>query len=127
MQKCMRAFADVCTAAIYRRRMRTILTALTLVLGCLPDPAGNDTPPSCQQALTHYYGAGCGYTDTSTGQPIALADMIGRCHQVAAIAPVQCENDLDNWLFCNNEVPTPSTTNAQCDCSPEYMALIQCE
>jgi hypothetical protein len=31
------------------------------------------------------------------------------------------------WLVCNDSVPTPSTTAAQCDCSQEQMAVLTCK
>lgn len=101
----------------------TILIALvvSLVAGCAEDP-----PPSCQQAIGHYYQAGCSYYDLNSGAPIAAATMIANCQGAAAEAPAQCQDELDEWLVCNNEVPDHSTTNAQCDCSQALMSLLAC-
>ena len=90
--------------------------------------SSDDPPPSCQQALTHYYAAGCAYIDTSVSPPTALSQtqMITLCQNATAEAPKSCRNEIDAWLVCNNEVPTPSTTNDQCDCSTEFMALLRC-
>ncbi len=94
-------------------------------LSCL-SACSSDPPPSCQQALTHYYSAGCAYTDLNTNTPIAEGDMINRCLQAASSTPSQCSSALDAWLSCNDAVPSPATNNAQCDCSQTYMTYLTC-
>ena len=100
--------------------MRTL--ALLLVAACNSSPP----PPSCQQAFTHYYGAGCAYHD-ATGTVITQDMMTANCQTlVAGGLSAQCTSDLDAWLTCNDSVPSPATTNAQCDCSQEQMTLLAC-
>jgi hypothetical protein len=83
--------------------------------------------PSCQQAFTHFYEAGCVYTDLSTGSEIPVGDMIEACRQVLAEAPSICDGEVDDWIVCIDSVQSPSTTNADCDCSSEQEALFICE
>jgi hypothetical protein len=90
--------------------------------------ASDDPAPSCQQAIAHYYAAGCRYIDTADSPPttISQTEMINLCLTAAAEAPRSCQSEIDAWLVCNNEVPTPSMTDQQCDCSTEFMALLRC-
>jgi hypothetical protein len=62
-----------------------LCTALFMVatVSCGTD----DPPPSCQQAFTHYYAAGCAYHDLNTQQEIPRDTMIANCQSVAASAP----------------------------------------
>lgn len=101
----------------------SILSVLFLI-ACSSD----DPPPSCQQAIAHYYSAGCVYLDGRVSPPtmISQTQMISACQSAADEAPRSCQNEFDAWLVCNNEVPTPSTTTEQCDCSAEQMALLRC-
>jgi hypothetical protein len=86
-------------------------------------------PPSCQQAIGHYYTAGCTYTDLDADppSPISQGQMITLCQQSAIAAPDRCQDDLDAWLVCNGDVPSPSSSSSDCDCSKEFMALLRCE
>lgn len=88
----------------------------------------SDPPPSCQQALTHYYASGCSYFDITTNPPtpIAQTQEINTCQNIATAVPPQCRDELDAWLICNEHVPDHATTNIDCDCSAEYMALLEC-
>jgi hypothetical protein len=83
---------------------------------------GCSDPPSCQQALTHYYDAGCSYRNLQTGDRISPSEMIALCQGIAANASEACEDRLDDWLVCNNE----ATANS-CDCSTSQMALLTCQ
>ncbi len=89
---------------------------------------GSDPPPSCQQALTHFYGAGCSYFDSTTNPPtpIAQSQMLNFCQGAAANIPASCRAALDDWLVCNDRVPDHVTASAQCDCSAAYMVLLEC-
>jgi hypothetical protein len=106
--------------------MKGIAMILLLAASCSGDSA---PPPSCQQAFTHYYDAGCVLVNLQTSQPYAVGDIITQCNQLAAdvSSSADCKGKLDNWLECTAGVPDNSTTNAQCDCSQDQMALIQCQ
>ena len=97
---------------------------LVLLIGC----GSSDPPPSCQQAMTHFYAAGCSYFDQTTNPPtpIAQAQMINFCQNAAANGPPNSHDELDAWLVCNDHVPDHATTSAQCDCSADYMMLLEC-
>lgn len=94
------------------------------IAGCSSD----SKPPSCQQALAHYYGAGCSYFDASREPPPAIPQsaMLNFCQTAAVQAPESCQDELDVWLECNAAVPDQATSNADCDCSADYMALLRC-
>lgn len=86
----------------------------------------DDKPPSCQQALAHFYGAGCMYTNAQTGAVISQMEATSDCQTNAANLSSACLDELDAWLVCNNSVPSPAHSAADCDCSQELMALITC-
>lgn len=104
--------------------MRVVLLSV-LLSAC----SSSDPPPSCQQALTHYYDAGCIYFDSTTSPPTTIpqGQMLAFCQGAAIDAPKSCQDELDAWLVCNNEVPSPASANADCDCTQEYMALLRCD
>jgi hypothetical protein len=104
------------------RVMRALGVVLLMAVGCGED----EPPPSCQQAFAHYYGAGCTYVDLTTGDPIPQGKMTADCQQLHAAAPTNCYAAFDAWLICLYSVPQGSTTNAECDCSREQMALFAC-
>jgi hypothetical protein len=102
------------------------MTKLGLVIAvmCVACGGGED-PPSCQQAMTSYYGAGCaffGQDGSETPQNQALQS----CVEIAVDNAPGCQDEFDDWLFCLDRVPGPPPTNAGCDCSQEIMALITC-
>lgn len=101
-----------------------LMSSVLFACGSTDKPA-----PSCQQALSHYYGAGCSYFDQSTNPPTPITqnNMAAFCQEAAANAPATCQDELDVWLRCNDEVPAMSKTNADCDCSVEYMMLLRCK
>lgn len=86
-------------------------------------------PPSCQESLEHYYSAGCVYDDISSGSavPISETAIITECEDNSASQPPGCDDAFNAWLVCNDSVPDKSTTNADCDCSQEFMALLDCQ
>lgn len=103
---------------------KTILGLVLVVAAC----GGGDPPPSCQQALAHFYAAGCSYFDGTTNPPTPIPQnqMLTFCQTAATQIPTNCHGALDAWLVCNDQVPSPVTSSAQCDCSAEYMALLEC-
>jgi hypothetical protein len=104
--------------------MNRTLLGLVFLAAC----GGSDPPPSCAQAMDHYYGAGCSYFDTSTNPPTPIAETqeVGLCQTLATAAPANCHDELDGWLVCVDHVPDHSSTNADCDCSSSYMLLLEC-
>lgn len=82
--------------------------------------------PSCQQAVTHYYGAGCALFMTN-GQPYAELDVVSDCKQSLAATPDRCQYALDDLRSCWGSVKNPATTNSDCDCSQEQDAWIACD
>lgn len=98
-----------------------------LVLFVLLGQDACSEPPSCQQAVTHYYDAGCVLVNLQTGQPYPAAEVITNCKNLLAIAPDQCIDDLENLRSCWGSVKTPARTNADCDCSAEQDAILTCE
>lgn len=91
---------------------------------------GEEEVPSCQQAMEHYYGAGCSYYDIDSGDPISAATMVSTCRDALRAADTEapsCADDVDDWIICLADVPSPATINADCDCSVEQEALLTCE
>ncbi len=103
--------------------MRTVLMGLVLVMGC----GGGSEPPSCAQAVTHYYASGCKLVDAQTGSAFSSGEIISQCQALLANAPASCRDELADLRTCFGSTPTPSTTTAQCDCSPEQDAILTCQ
>jgi hypothetical protein len=99
--------------------MRKMLMLLTATICCA---CGGD-PPSCQDAMTSYYGAGCTFVDLQTNTPYTLNESILSCKQVNSAVPDQCRDKFDDYLFCLDGVANDS----QCvDCAQEQDALGAC-
>ena len=87
---------------------------------------GADSTPSCEQAIEHYYLAGCRYLNPDLtpsmafSEPQAVALCLDRVARAAA-----CRVELEAWLDCNNAVPAGST-GTEC-CSATDTALVNCE
>jgi hypothetical protein len=103
------------------RKMAALVVAIGLG-GC----GGGDEPPSCQQAVTHFYEAGCMLVDAN-GTPFTALEVIENCKGLLGAAPDQCLDDLDNLRSCFGSVKSPAMTNADCDCSAEQDAILTCE
>jgi len=99
-----------------------------MLVAALAACASDPTPPSCQQAIGNFYGAGCFYYDTSSGSAVAITetDMLNRCTNAASAVPSNCLADFNAWLECNNGVKPPANNQTCGSCSTEYMALIEC-
>lgn len=98
-------------------KMTTV--AVLLAYGC-----GGEDVPSCQQAMTHYYGAACVYRDATSGEDIPSSEMILTCRQILAEIPDACQSEMDDWLICNGSVA--GQTDEGCDCSAELDTLVIC-
>lgn len=98
---------------------KTILSVMALVLvACGSDPE----PPSCFQAMSAYYGAGCAFQNLQTGQQISQQQATSDCQSEAGSIAPACDDELDAWLTCLSE----TSPAEQCDCSVEQMAYIRC-
>lgn len=104
--------------------MKTALAAFVLAAVACSDP---DPPPSCQRAVTHFYGAGCMFFDPMTMQPYPAAQITSECLALTSSLPDQCDEAFADFRSCLGGVPSPATSSAQCDCTQEQMALLSCE
>jgi hypothetical protein len=102
--------------------MRKILMLLALT-GCAEDP------PSCQQAMTHFYSSGCYFLDVRVMPPVRISqnDAYLSCQDINRSVPDRCEAYFEDWLFCLDSRP-PGSGDAVCgECSQEQDALIGCQ
>ena len=100
--------------------MRTALVLAALLTACATDPA--PVIPSCQQAVAHYYGVGCVFSDANG--PIAEQTFTLQCQNNAISEPANCVGESDAFLECINAAK--GGNNAGCDCSVQYMAVLTC-
>jgi hypothetical protein len=105
--------------------MRTLMRVGALVAMFTAAACGEEAP-SCQQAVSHYYGAGCRLVDVN-GRPFTEAEVIGDCKGLLAVAPDSCVDDLEDLRFCFAGVPSPIGPVTDCDCTREQDALLTCE
>lgn len=89
---------------------------------------GSDAPPTCQDALTHYYSSGCDLYDLSPGSAVAFSEAtaITDCVNLVETEPSECLGGVNDLIACFGSVPEPSTQNSQCDCSVEQTAVQEC-
>lgn len=104
--------------------MRNLLfiVAAALVSGC----TSSAPPPSCEQAVDHYYAASCDFADPNTGAVIPMLQFVGECETIAEGTPSACIGDLNAFLECIDSVPSPAKSSADCDCTQSYMTLADC-
>jgi hypothetical protein len=93
-----------------------------MVLVFLVACGGGDDVPSCQQAMTQYYAAGCALFDAQGNQYSAL-DATALCKGARSEAPSRCYDELDDLQVCLGA----AETDADCDCSAEQDAILTCE
>lgn len=87
----------------------------------------DDPPPSCQDAITHFYAVGCKFIDTSTNPPTETPEgtALNSCSQINAVVPDNCRDLFDDWKFCL--VENAGGNDANCgSCSQEADALFAC-
>lgn len=98
------------------------LMVVVLMVGCVESVENSGPPPpSCQQAVGHYYGAGCVFVDGTTGQVIPPGQFTADCQTEAANAPSACLDEFDDFLICINKA-----TSTACDCSRYQMDYLTC-
>lgn len=93
-----------------------------MLAGCSNAPSG----PGCNEALTHYYAAGCAIQNPSNGANIPINVLIDFCESAPATASSTCVDDRDVWLTCSDSVPLPVASAGECDCMQTYAALLVC-
>lgn len=101
-------------------------TTIAIVVGLAA--CGGEEAPSCQQAIDHFYGAGCTFYDTSTTPPTATPQgtALNLCSQINVQIPERCRGEFDDWKFCLDSVA--GGTNESCaSCSQEMDALFACD
>jgi hypothetical protein len=83
----------------------------------------NEPPaPSCQQAVDHYYGAGCTFVDLATDMPRRQDAALDECQRAVDEALDDCDDEVGDWLRCIDETSLPDP----CDCSQEETAMYRC-
>lgn len=89
----------------------------------------SEQPPSCQDAATHFYGAGC-YFEGSGSAMISETTFETDCQSLATQAAADgsaCLDDANAWLQCLEDVPSPATSINDCDCSGFQMQFADCK
>lgn len=98
------------------------ILSVAVVLAMAACGGTEEPPPSCQQAMSAYYGSGCSFVNLDTGQPISQQQATSDCQSEAGSTAPVCDDELDAWLTClYNTSPAE-----QCDCSVEQMTYIRC-
>nr|HEX4316071.1 hypothetical protein [Kofleriaceae bacterium] len=105
--------------------MRTLSIITLLAL------AGCGDSPSCDDAFTKFYAAGCTIHD-ATGSAVALATEIAECKTTLAQlgSDATCESDDESYLSCLDGVEASSgtSTSATCNsCFQEQAMLASCQ
>jgi hypothetical protein len=90
-----------------------------VLCGVLLSIVGCGEPPSCQQAVSHYYGAGCTFANVNTGQATTQQQAISACSTINAAVQESCRSKFESWLECIASAPP-------CDCTKESDALFAC-
>jgi hypothetical protein len=98
-----------------------VVTVMVMVAAC-----GGDDPPSCQQAITHYYTSGCAFFNTSAGRATTEQEALSACSDINTAVPDQCRGEFESWLSCIHDTPD-NASGAQCDCTQESDALFACD
>lgn len=98
------------------------MMTMVVVSGLVACGSSAKPAPSCNQAISAYYAAGCAFRDLDTGQNVPRDQVIAECQSGAGSTPPACQDEEDDLLVCLSE----STPAMQCDCSEEQMTLIRC-
>lgn len=86
----------------------------------------NDDAPSCQDAVGHYYSAGCMFHNNS-GSAESESQFETNCQNTVNSSPENCADELDAFLNCLDDVPDATDGGTACNCSTEQTALNSCE
>ena len=137
-QKGIRAFTDnggtsqlsgvgkrYCERALGRPVLgRGLLLAIALASLAVTSCKGDDAPPSCFDAIDYYYDAGCLYYNLESGEAIAANTIIAACQEIRMDGDDRCQGSVDGWVLCMEDVPSQSTTDADCNCSSELERVL---
>lgn len=85
---------------------------------------GDDPPPSCQEAIGHFYGVGCAFINLMTNQPYTMNESLQSCKDINATVPDRCQSYFDDFMTCLNEVESSSKC---ADCARAQDALLGCQ
>ena len=102
----------------------SILCKAVLVTTSLLAACAKDEPPSCQQAFSHYYEAGCSFYDLQTDYEYSEGEMNQACREIKAAGSTSCIEAIDDWLICLNDVPSATSSNSACDCSQDQEQML---
>ena len=88
----------------------------------------SEEPPGCTLASSHYYEAGCSFINLESGADIPLGEWVSSCREVDAIATgSRCEDEMDDLLFCLDDVPNPAVEADCVACNVELDRLLSCQ
>lgn len=88
---------------------------------------GGEEAPTCQEAIGHFYGAGCALFDTN-GQPFSELVILEDCKRSLAIADdTSCEDEFADYRACLASVPSPGNAQSCSSCAAEQEALFTCD
>jgi hypothetical protein len=102
--------------------MRPILSVVLLFAAA----CDSSDPPTCSEAVSHFYDAGCTLITTG-GSPIPEAEFLGTCREASSDVPASCEDEFEDLLEALASVPDPISGDADCDIGPELDAIATCE
>lgn len=87
--------------------------------------ACGEDPPSCQNAVTNFYDAGCMFSDAN-GNPTPLSQANAACQEANASVTDSCRGEFEDWLFCLDDIRAPVSDVICRSCSEEFDALVAC-
>ena len=96
------------------------MVVMALGAGCTDAP-----PPSCQEALTHYYSVGCFFENLSVtpARPYTVNEAIVSCKEVNVAVPDRCRSYFDDFNSC-----LVGATSTSCKiCASEQDRLFGCK
>ncbi len=96
-------------------RILPLILATTSFFG-----AGCAEPPSCQQAMEHYYSEGCSFFNFSTNQETSRSQAIAGCYNFNVYTSDDCRDELEDWFQCLADV------SSSCDCTRESDKYFSC-
>lgn len=104
------------------RTTRRIVIAVALAMAACTGPE----PPTCYEAVAHYYAVGCVHYDGPTGEPLSLGETVERCELLRAVVLTDaCVEAVEAWIFCIDTAP--SGTEVGCDCERERETIRVCD